>query len=79
MSEPLCPAGCGCRWPDPVGVARGATDADARDCACDGPCCWDSWDEFVWDLLAYPEDARETFVTSRDMAQYQPFPPLARP
>lgn len=30
---PLCPNGCGCRL--------GTEDADARDCACDGLCCYD--------------------------------------
>ena len=30
---PLCPNGCGCRL--------GSEDADARDCACDGLCCYD--------------------------------------
>lgn len=29
---PLCPNGCGCRL--------GSEDADARDCACDGLCCY---------------------------------------
>jgi hypothetical protein len=29
-----CPSGCGCRWPD---------DGDRHECACDGPCCSDSW------------------------------------
>lgn len=29
-----CPSGCGCRYPD---------HADARECACDGPCCTDEW------------------------------------
>lgn len=28
---PTCPDGCGCRL--------GTEDADAHDCACDGPCC----------------------------------------
>jgi hypothetical protein len=30
---PLCPNGCGCRL--------GTEDADHRDCACDGLCCYD--------------------------------------
>jgi hypothetical protein len=30
---PLCPNGCGCRL--------GSVDADSRDCACDGLCCYD--------------------------------------
>lgn len=30
---PLCPNGCGCRL--------GTEDADRRDCACDGLCCYD--------------------------------------
>lgn len=30
---PLCPNGCGCRL--------GTEDAEARDCACDGLCCYD--------------------------------------
>ncbi len=29
-----CPNGCGCRRP---------YDADARECACDGPCCTEQW------------------------------------
>ena len=37
----LCPMGCGCR----VGTA----DADAADCACNGPCCWDDLREWAED------------------------------
>jgi hypothetical protein len=33
QTVPLCPNGCGCRL--------GTSDADARDCACDGLCCYD--------------------------------------
>jgi hypothetical protein len=34
----LCPAGCGCRYM--------TDDPDARDCACDGACCFEDgfWD-----------------------------------
>jgi len=29
-----CPGGCDCRWPE---------DADAKECACGGPCCTEEW------------------------------------
>jgi hypothetical protein len=39
MSEvKLCESGCGCRY--------GTTDPDARDCACDGPCCMGELDDW---------------------------------
>jgi hypothetical protein len=43
----LCPTGCGCRI--------GTEDADRADCGCDGPCCWDSWDDFMADVLNRPD------------------------
>jgi len=36
-----CPMGCGCRV--------GSADADAADCACNGPCCWDDLREWAED------------------------------
>lgn len=33
-APPECPSGCGCRW---------LYDADATECACDGPCCYAEW------------------------------------
>lgn len=54
----MCPAGCGCRlWTE---------DADARDCGCDGPCCWYSWDDYLADVLERPDYYREIFDASRD-------------
>lgn len=45
-----CPAGCGCRlWTD---------DADGRDCGCDGPCWWFSWDDFMRDVVEHPDEYR---------------------
>lgn len=62
-----CPAGCGCRlWSE---------DADAADCGCDGPCCWDSWDDFMRDVLDRPAYYRETFLASHD--NVRPFAALA--
>jgi hypothetical protein len=40
----LCPAGCGCRYM--------TDDPDARECACDGACCFD---EGFWDGLTDAE------------------------
>lgn len=37
----LCESGCGCRY--------GTDDPDARDCACDGPCCEDEHDAWFHD------------------------------
>lgn len=42
----MCPAGCGCRL--------GTEDADARECACDGPCCFDEAEPYE------PDHAPET-------------------
>lgn len=54
----MCPAGCGCRiWTE---------DADVRDCACDGPCCWTSWSEFMNNVVMYPDD----YVDYRDGGLY---------
>lgn len=51
----LCNAGCGCRllggkWFS----AEHWSDADARDCACEGPCGWESWEQFVQDVIDRP-------------------------
>ena len=60
----VCPAGCGCRL--------GTADADRHECACAGPCCFDSWHTFMEDVLARPDQYREWQQHSQD----EPFPTL---
>jgi hypothetical protein len=47
----MCPDGCGCRL--------GTEDADARECACGGPCCYDDADQADADQARGPQIAQE--------------------
>jgi hypothetical protein len=48
---PLCPDGCGCRL--------GTDDPDARECACDGPCCMECRETGYPDAPSYRDIPRE--------------------
>ena len=48
---PRCPEGCGCRL--------GTEDADARECACDGPCCMECRENGYPDAPSYRDIPRE--------------------
>jgi hypothetical protein len=58
---PLCPNGCGCRL--------GSEDAEARDCACDGLCCYDE--------IEVSEVFAERDALRRQLAEPQPAPELS--
>lgn len=45
-----CPYGCGCQL--------GTDDADRRDCACDGPCCYECRENGYPDLPSWREMSR---------------------
>jgi len=49
IAWPTCPDGCGCRL--------GTEDADARDCACDGPCCMECRENGYPDKPSYRDIA----------------------
>ncbi len=51
-----CPSGCGC-------VA--ADDADRRECACDGPCCFGDW-HTIKNLAAEVLAGRKRDIATRD-------------
>ena len=60
----LCPEGCGCRlWTD---------DADGRDCACGGPCCWFSWDDFLKDVVDHPDEYRARLGANAKGREHEP-------
>jgi hypothetical protein len=53
----LCNAGCGCRLLGGKWFASEHwSDADVRDCACGGPCQWESWEQFIRDVLSSPQE-----------------------
>lgn len=38
------------------GCTLGTEDADRRDCACGGPCCWVTWGQFIEDVVRHPSE-----------------------